>query len=400
MPSVSLHHAAGPRPEPRPRHAAAVAAAAADAAAVSSRGLELLDLGEIYLNDTATLVPLLLRSHGAEPEAGPVAVKLRATFEEVSARTSVEMFFQLENENLRMRDEAIASGNGGHEHGRSGGSSGGMLSGSGAHGCASGGPGFNELFNSIGYVDEVAVPPKAGQAAPLVAVFVPALALSVKERTSRHTPLNEYTRMVSVSGVLDLAVAGGGGPLATGADSVVQIPIHARLCYSVLSTDVTEIEFDECEPNRNYVREFTVWNRSEIPLWFRMELPADDRILECRDYDTQDLFMDGERTVPAYGHVRLRLIFKPKSVGQRKWQLFVENLNNPDNTVTLAITTSVTAECHRKDLVIQNNDGDVLPSGSTLQFGDCYVGMPMKKTLRIQNTTAVRDPRPPSFFRK
>ena len=97
--------------------------------------------------------------------------------------------------------------------------------------------------------------------------------------------------------------------------------------------------------------------------------------------------MDGERTVPAYGHVRLRLIFKPKSVGQRKWQLFVENLNNPDNTITLAITTSVSVECHRNDLSIQNNDGDVLPSGSTLQFGDCYVGMPMKKTLRIHNTT-------------
>ena len=302
----------------------------------------MIDLGDVYLNDSSTLVPLSVRSHSSSH----VDVQVSATFEEVEPGTSVQALFQLENENLRMRDEgyggvggdgtggAGGTGGGGGTNGRSAsGGGGGSGNGGGGDGNGSGGQGlgiqsaeFNELFNSIGHVDHLHLDPE--QERQLVVVFVPSMRHSDKDRMGRHTPFAENTRLMAVTGFVELVATEEGEPGPTEGRQVrIKIPVRARLCRSIMSTDITEVEFEDCEPRHAYVREFTIWNRSEIPLQFHIDLAADERILECRDYDTQGRFVDEECRVPAYSHLRLRLIFKPDSVGSHSWQLFVENVS-------------------------------------------------------------------------
>lgn len=117
----------------------------------------------------------------------------------------------------------------------------------------------------------------------------------------------------------------------------------------------------------------------------------EDGALECWNYDTHGRcdVEDTECTVPAYGHLRIRVVFKPLAVGPRTWQLILENSHNADNTVAIEVSALVASESHENELVMTNESGDVLGSGSALQFGDCYVGRPTEKSLFIRNTTKV-----------
>jgi hypothetical protein len=44
----------------------------------------------------------------------------------------------------------------------------------------------------------------------------------------------------------------------------------ARVCKSVLRVSTHEIAFEECIVGKSFVRDFTVWNSSEMPLDFEL----------------------------------------------------------------------------------------------------------------------------------
>ena len=88
--------------------------------------------------------------------------------------------------------------------------------------------------------------------------------------------------------------------------------------------------------------------RSEIKLSFRLELSIDNGSLECWNYDTNEPLKNTESTIPAYDHRRVRVIFKPTEVGERTFQLYLENVNNPNNWLDIAVSTSVTVESKKK----------------------------------------------------
>lgn len=77
----------------------------------------------------------------------------------------------------------------------------------------------------------------------------------------------------------------------------------------------------------------------------------------------------------------------PSKVGERDYRIFVENLNNVDDTLAVDILTSVVSESHKEGLRIETDKEGLLEGGSVLQFDFCYTGMPVWRRLRIKNTT-------------
>ena len=104
------------------------------------------------------------------------------------------------------------------------------------------------------------------------------------------------------------------------------LPLRGMVCRSVMKLDVQEIHFEDCVPGGNYVKDFTIWNRSEISLLFRLVSLADvfentRDILECTVYDTGARLASRSCHVPAYGHMKIRVAFRPKMV--RYWFSYV-----------------------------------------------------------------------------
>ena len=56
-----------------------------------------------------------------------------------------------------------------------------------------------------------------------------------------------------------------------------------------MTVEVEELVFDECVPGATYVKDFTVWNLSEIPLTLSVNLTeaqAESSIFEFSVFDT------------------------------------------------------------------------------------------------------------------
>lgn len=199
--------------------------------------VEEINLGDIAISDDkATLVPLNLVRNAAD---GPLTVDLSATISP-SIYAEFDLFFQAENENLRQE----------------------QFDGAGAMY-------FNELFNRTGFVTSVIFGDTAHEC-NLILVLIPKLTMSMSQRLSFMANMSNVddTSPEAATAPINLRdFAGtvcfsyrGNGELIDSA--VVQdFPIVGRYCCTLMSTDLTELSFDDCEPNQTYVREFSIWNR-------------------------------------------------------------------------------------------------------------------------------------------
>jgi len=195
-----------------------------------------LYLGEMAIaDDKATLVPLVLHRESAE---GALEVQLSAAGAP-SLEIDCDVQFQLENENLRVRH----------------------LGGSGGS--------FNELFNRTGFVNRVTFDAGVLER-EVVVVLIPRLTSTMAERLLLMANANAFpetsmestapTNLRDFAGTLCFSYIQVSPGLAP--SPVVQnIPITGRYCCTLMSTDLTELSFEDCEPNQTYVREFSVWNR-------------------------------------------------------------------------------------------------------------------------------------------
>jgi hypothetical protein len=168
-------------------------------------------------------------------------------------------------------------------------------------------------------------------------------------------------------------------------DSVKAINFRARVCKSFLYTDVSKgetsadnhknsISFDDCISGATYFRDFTVWNKSEIDLYWAMS----DTLKNFRftDYETGEL-LDLGKPIPSYSHTRVRITFKPTQPGEVHEFIQLENLNDSSNVETINLQAFVRSTNHEEVLVIS--------SGNTLDFGECYSGLWTKQRLVLKN---------------
>ncbi|KOO35561.1 peroxisomal membrane protein mpv17, partial [Chrysochromulina tobinii] len=179
--------------------------------------------------------------------------------------------------------------------------------------------------------------------------------------------------------------------LAPGASTTVvisfRLTVVARQCVSVLRTDTHELSFDACVIGASAVRDFTVWNCSEVPLRFRLsELPRGPTQpttgwpqIEFLDADADLRLPESGQLVLGYSHARVRAYLLAGAVGQYTIELEVSNLNDVRNHELLRVHVLVTAQPQAEGLRL-SGDG-------TLDFGSCYAGMPTRTLLSVRNTS-------------
>ncbi|PKC72861.1 hypothetical protein RhiirA1_411279 [Rhizophagus irregularis] len=170
------------------------------------------------------------------------------------------------------------------------------------------------------------------------------------------------------------------------ADYQITVKFRSKVCRSVLWTDVGEtgINFDDCVNGGTYFKDFTIWNRSEIELyWFlnTVDLSNSEREdwLKFTDYDTGELLDD--KPIPSYSHRRIRVTFKPREIGEFNYDLQIENANDSSNILQSRIHAVVRSVLREESLVVS--------SGNILDFGDCCAGVWSKQQLILKNVSEV-----------
>jgi len=74
----------------------------------------------------------------------------------------------------------------------------------------------------------------------------------------------------------------------------IQLQLKGRACRALLKVDTPELHFDDCRPRGTYVKDFTLWNCSEMPISFQ--------ISEKNGENTLFQFLDNETGIPLLGN--------------------------------------------------------------------------------------------------
>ncbi|KAE9334957.1 hypothetical protein PF008_g13725 [Phytophthora fragariae] len=364
---------------------------------------ELLGLGEIYLNDLSDIFVFEVTNLKARRLKLQLRAELRKPFQ------SSQWGFQLENENVcimqrelqQEKDRVVASDEFNHVPFSV------LRSSSKAALCAENVylcEGYNELFNHIGTVDEILLEPKETKRVmfsmctkltqPHNAASSSAYVAAGDSSEEERAHLSETSCFV-VSGRLILQPSFADGSVSSRLPMPeMLVPLQGQVCRSLLRLDVKELHFDDCVPSGSFVKDFTVWNRSEIPLLFKLVSPMtpwseNKELLVCTDYNSGYAIGDKTLQAAAYGHVRIRVTYRPTEIGERFFEIQAQNLHDSRNVKTLKIHAITNQEHHREGLSIKEPSGSYLMSGSRLDFGDCYTGIPSSKVILMRNMTEV-----------
>jgi hypothetical protein len=140
-----------------------------------------------------------------------------------------------------------------------------------------------------------------------------------------------------------------------------------------------------------YVRDMQVWNRSECPLSFKI-IPLHDiandshQILSFQEFDTGRIIpYDRIINIPAFASKRLRVVFRANELGILKLTLRLENINNPSNNAIITCRINVIDVTDNDSLILELESGQIVGTGQTLELGDCYCGLTVKRRLWVKN---------------
>ncbi|OUM65110.1 hypothetical protein PIROE2DRAFT_7914 [Piromyces sp. E2] len=169
-------------------------------------------------------------------------------------------------------------------------------------------------------------------------------------------------------------------------DQQITLKFRSKVCKSVLWIDIGEtgISFDDCVLGGTYFKDFTLWNRSEIDLYWIMNITdtlgsSHVNWLTFYNYDT------GEeldcKPLSAFAHLRIRVQFRPQEIGEFSYDFQIENANDMSNVEETKITSVVRAVKREESLVVS--------SGNILDFGDCCAGVWTKQQIILRNVSDV-----------
>ncbi|KAF9578843.1 hypothetical protein BGW38_005164, partial [Lunasporangiospora selenospora] len=223
--------------------------------------------------------------------------------------------------------------------------------------------------------------------------------------SSLPPPLNNQGTISSTELAISSSAPSAGAP-AHKADYQYTVKFRSTVCRSVLYSNIGEtgITFEDCVVNQEYVKDFTIWNRSEIPLYWQMNVvdagnASREEWLRFVDYEDSfgnDVDENVDRTdengtphhsrtiqsspIPSYGYKRIRIIFRPRENGDFLFDLLLENLNDASNIEEVAMHATVRA-------VSRGEDTLVISTGSTLDFGDCCAGAWTRLPITFTSTS-------------
>ncbi|KAF9353671.1 hypothetical protein BGX34_011443 [Mortierella sp. NVP85] len=190
------------------------------------------------------------------------------------------------------------------------------------------------------------------------------------------------------------------------ADYQYTVKFRSTVCKSVLYSNIEEtgISFEDCVANQEFFKDFTIWNRSEIPLYWQLHVvdagnTSRESWLRFADYEdsvggnqaeesvdhvnSQDQVHQSRivrsKPIPSYGFRRIRVTFRPTENGDFLFDLLLENLNDATNVEEATIHATVRA-------VSRGEDTLAISTGNTMDFGDCCAGMWARLPMTFCNT--------------
>ena len=200
-----------------------------------------------------------------------------------------------------------------------------------------------------------------------------------------------YLKQISGTLIVNSHVRGS----ASSKSAEVKVPFVGQVGLSTFECDVSQVLFSECVMQGTYYKDFTVWNRSEIPLLFRIphmeELQGGSKVvssiasgkgsMKITEYDSRKkLRLSRGVKVAGFSHIRLRLSYRPEAVGDHDCKFFIFNANGsgPKQTVQVTVHAHVSLmdESQTRVLEIYNVSKDkhkVMTILNRLDFGDCFV---------------------------
>ncbi|XP_024373820.1 uncharacterized protein [Physcomitrium patens] len=264
---------------------------------------------------------------------------------------------------------------------------------------------FNQLFNTVNLVSEVILQPR--QVQQVILTFRPTEPLKglsnekyedninqISEQNASTNPVkrlsSNVTEIFQVNGNLSFSASVLGDSFETrqeGATSInhqkITVQFYSTVCRSVLQTDVSEIVFEDCVPGGVFVKDFSVWNLSEIPGSFELNVkcgPSEKPEMELTDYDTGLPISRGD--IKSFSHRRIRVTYKPKDVGDFTYIIHLQNNFDERNSKSVPFRCIVNSE-HRQEGLLVTGVGE----DGVLDFGDCYSGNGTCQLLTLRNVT-------------
>eukprot|EP01114_Cavostelium_apophysatum_P004034 TRINITY_DN1416_c0_g1_i3.p1 TRINITY_DN1416_c0_g1~~TRINITY_DN1416_c0_g1_i3.p1 ORF type:complete len:1432 (-),score=329.32 TRINITY_DN1416_c0_g1_i3:312-4607(-) len=277
---------------------------------------------------------------------------------------------------------------------------------------------FNQLFNDINLIESISLGPRSTRT--LIMSFRPIPDSDstngsdvsddedkedVDPLISHHGPTNHLNKYTEVGGYLLLsatAVQEGDSDIvepitgtprgnSDGRERVnslssmqreVQIKVTARICRSLMKVDKNHLSFEECLKGSTYVKDFTVWNCSEMPLTFSVSCSETSHLaheIEIFDNET-GLPMTGgnpNHLIPGYYHITIRVSYKPFEIGVHEMVIKIENKNDSHNVEYITLHANVLSKLQASQEYVVAPD--------MLDFGDCYTGIPTCQLLTLRN---------------
>ena len=219
------------------------------------------------------------------------------------------------------------------------------------------------------------------------------LKISVRVHLAEDERSSAYLYLKEISGTLVISSRLVGS--SSSSEQELLVPFVVQVGLSTFECDVSQVLFSDCVVQGTYYRDFTVWNRSEIPLLFRIphleQMQGSSRVvnsiscakgmLGISEYDSRKkLRLSRGVKVAGFSHIRLRLSYRPEAVGDHDFKFFIFNANGsgPKQTVQMTVHAHVSLldESQTRVLEVYNVSKDkhkVRTIVSRLDFGDCFV---------------------------
>jgi len=139
---------------------------------------------------------------------------------------------------------------------------------------------FNQFFNDINLVEDVHLGPRRTQNIflsfrPMYDVEKDESSESDEEDSLLSHGLSDYlNNYTEVRGHVTITAVSDEDAEVIGGERELNIKLIARICKSLLKVDRSEINFEDCVRGGTYVKDFTLWNCSEMPLSFILSYTA------------------------------------------------------------------------------------------------------------------------------
>eukprot|EP01080_Neovahlkampfia_damariscottae_P001532 gene1532-12658_t len=161
-----------------------------------------------------------------------------------------------------------------------------------------------------------------------------------------------------------------------------ELEIEVSTCKSFIETDTNELEFGDSVVGKKINRDFSIWNRSEIPAQFSIDIQKNKHYsIELTNYETNSV-IEKNTQIPGYSHIRISVSLMIETVGDFETSIFIKNELDDKNVHEVFLRSIVMDVSQFHGLMIQDESGGVIKN---LNFGDCYTHSFHVKKIFLKN---------------